>query len=71
MNDNPYEPPKIESDAPEHPPSLTVGGVPGLRGRYRVEWSFIAVLVLATLAFHAFPFLIELLAQMFPRLVPR
>lgn len=68
MNENPYEAPAIESDAPEHPPHIPVGGVPGLRGRYRIEWTTIALFIAAVIVAIALPLMEELLKRWFPHI---
>ncbi len=46
MNENPYKPPTIPSDArepskPREP--LTIGPMPGLNGKFRIDWKGLTI----------------------------
>lgn len=46
MNENPYEPPTIPSDAREPSAPLTIGPMPGLNGKFRIDWKGLAISLL-------------------------
>lgn len=43
MNETPYEPPTIPSDVREPREPLTIGPMPGLNGKFRIDWKGLAI----------------------------